>query len=382
MRLLMCFLGSILLSGCFTFQYLGKNQFNIEKKWVRNTLNADYLGGKRQHRFSPIITETTIYVANAIDGIRAYDRSSAKVLWRKSIKDGVEGGAILHNNQLLFGASDGFFYSLNAHNGEIRWTYPIHSEGLSAPFAEGGVVYFISGNNVVHAVEIETGKLVWVYTRRDPTNISIRGGSQPNVVGDLVYIGFSDGYLVALKKNTGSVFWEILLNKNKRFRDVDAHPVIDSDKIFISSYDGSLYCLRLDTGQVLWSLDEGGYAEVEIEGNTIFYPTTTGKMLSLDKNSGKVLWTYNTRGGMGTKPVVYNEILIFGEMHGALVFLNKNTGQFIKHFETGWGIASTPTLDLSKNELFLLSGGANLYTLGLSWRRLNQLWPWEKGVDL
>ncbi len=362
--------------GCSSFGGVGANRFFVEKRWVRNTLVKEHQGSERQHRFSPVITSDLVIQGNAIDGVVAYDRKTANPRWRIPIRDGSESGAVIDGDTLLFGGSDGFFYAVKLLTGEIRWTYPIRSESLGQPYASDGVVYFVAGNNVLHAIDIQSGKLVWVYTRRDASNLSIRGGSQPNVAGEYVYAGFSDGFLVAIKKSSGALVWEVSLNRNKRFRDVDAHPIIDGDRIFVPSYDGALYALNKSDGRVLWSVEEGGESAVTLLGNRLYVSTSSGKVLALDKDSGKVLWSFQTSTGIAVRPAIYREMVIAGEMRGALVFLDSRTGQKISEFHPGWGVSSEAVVDADKNEVYFMSSGANLYSLRLAWRRWAKTWPW------
>ena len=122
---------------------------------------------------------------------------------------------------------DGLLYAVRVDDGRVLWTYPLKAEGLAKPRVVNGTVYVLGGNNVMHALNARSGKLLWVYNRREAGTLSIRGGSQPAVSGDLVLVGFSDGAMVALNKSSGALMWETSLNRNKRFRDVDASPVID-----------------------------------------------------------------------------------------------------------------------------------------------------------
>ncbi|MGE0528393.1 MAG: PQQ-binding-like beta-propeller repeat protein, partial [Bdellovibrionales bacterium] len=213
----LAFLGA----GCSLLK-ASPHRFAVEKKWVRGTLEREYLSGRRMHRFPPLLTENLVITGNAIDGIVAYDRASAYPIWRLAVKDGVEAGAELANGILYFGAGDGQFYAVQPENGQVLWTYPLKAEGIARPLVRGGVVYVLGGNNVAHALNAQTGKLIWVYNRREAGNISVRGGSRPAVAGDFVMFGFSDGSLVALNRTSGAVVWESSLNRNKRFRDVDA----------------------------------------------------------------------------------------------------------------------------------------------------------------
>jgi outer membrane protein assembly factor BamB len=363
--------------GCQTRTIGPEQRFNIEKRWVRYTPQKEHHGSYRQHRFEPIVLDQMIIQANAIDGLVAYNRQSASPVWRLTIKDGVEGGAVVNNDRLFFGASDGFFYSVKWKSGEVAWAYPIRSEALGTPLVANGVVYFLAGNNVFHALDANTGKLLWVYTRRDASNLSIRSASQPSISGDLVLVGFSDGSLVALKKLTGILAWETLLNRNKRFRDVDSRPVIDGERIYISSYDGALYCLKLTDGQVVWSVEFGGLDAPVISGKDLFYSTSDGRTLAIDKNSGKILWTYVNPNGLAVQPSIYRDLLLIGEVNGDLRFLDQRTGRLVGLFSPGWGVTAKPFVDQDKNEVYIMSAGANLFSLRLAWRRQAAVWPWE-----
>ncbi len=366
----------VFASGCASFKP-GRNQFAVEKRWVRQTLEKEYLGGRRLHRFQPIITDSIVIVGNSIDGVVAYERSGVAERWRFPLKDGVESGAVLADGILYFGAGDGQFYALFAESGNVLWKYPMKAEGLAKPLVHGDSVYVLGGNNVVHALEAKTGKLLWTYNRREANNISIRGGSQPAVSGDLALIGFSDGALVALNRSSGSVVWETNLNRNKRFRDVDATPVVDGDTVYASSYDGSLYALSLSDGKIIWSIDDGGYEEVLIQGSTLFYSTSSGKVMAIDKQSGKIVWSKDNPQGIGTAPTLFKSVLMVGELNGALRFIDARSGDSLGNFQPGRGVTSRPTIDPKKGEVYFISSDANIFALRIGWRRFGREWPWE-----
>lgn len=363
-------------AGCSTLQS-SPNKFVVEKRWVRHTVNQDYLAGRRIHRFAPILTDSMVIVGNSIDGLVAYNRLTAHVKWRYEIKDGVEGGAQLSEEVLYFGSGDGQFYALQADTGKVLWTYPLKAEGIARPLVRNGVVYVLGGNNVAHALNAKTGKLIWLYNRREASNISIRGGSQPALVGDLVLFGFSDGSLVALNRTSGSSLWEVNINRNKRFRDVDSAPILDGDTIYVSSYDGALYALNKTDGRTLWSVDEGGYDEVLVQGNTVFFSSTSGKTMALDKASGKLIWSRDNPNGSATAPVIYKGVLIVGEMEGALRFFDARTGEPLGEFEPGRGVTSKASVDPKSGEIYFMSTDANLFALHGNWKRFAKDWPWE-----
>lgn len=373
--LLSAILGASVL-GCSSLQ-TAPNRLVVERRWVRDTPTQTYLGARRIHRFQPLLLDKIVIVGNAIDGVVAYDRDTAHTKWRLNVKDGVEPGAMISDDIVYFGASDGQFYAVQAETGSVLWTYPLKAEGLGRPLVKAGVVYVLGGNNVAHALDAKTGKLLWIYNRREASNISVRGGSMPMVAGDMVYVGFSDGSLVALNKSSGAVIWEANLNHNKRFRDVDASPVLDGDTVYVSSYDGGLYALNRLDGKILWSIDDGGYEEVVIQGNTLFYSSTSGKLYAADKVSGKILWSRENPRGIATGPILFKGTVAVGEFSGALRFYDARSGDYLTEFEPGRGVTSRVAIDAKKGEVYFISHDANMYALSVNWKHTAKEWPWD-----
>lgn len=375
------FLSLIFLVSCshlMPHQDLKSRRLVLEKKWVRNVLITDYLGFRHPQRMTPIVTAGSVIQGNAIDGISKYDRQSGNLIWNIPLKNGVEAGAVLVGNYLFFGANTGFFYCADATTGKLVWTFPVRADILSTPKFENGSVYFVAGNNKLYSLSAESGKENWVYSRRDTSNISVRGGSQPEINGDLIYAGFSDGYVVALHKKTGKIEWEKLINENKRFKDVDAHPVISDNNVYVSGFDGDIYCLDKMNGNVLWKSPYGGFSGVVLNNDMLYASTSTGAVVALNKETGKLIWKYDLKDDYATRPVLYKGLLLFGEYHGDLKVLDSHTGKLITLYSPGRGIMSSPDIDSKTGDLFFFSVNANLYAFHMGWKLQSDLWPWEQ----
>ncbi|MNK08068.1 Outer membrane protein assembly factor BamB precursor [compost metagenome] len=355
------------LTGCSSFQAREERVFEVKRAWVRQTTEKDNLGFRKINRMTPLLVGDLIIQGNGLDGIVAYDRDSGQLKWRLPIANGVEPSATHIRDRVFVGASDGNFYSLSAKTGEVQWTFNTKSENLSEPLLDEGVVYFLAGNNVLYALDAATGRQLWLYSRQDTSQFSIRGGSRPALKNGILYVGFSDGSLVALNSKNGNVQWEIQLNRNKRFRDVDASPILDGETIYIAGYDDRLYAVSAVKGEVLWRVDGGGYSAVTAIGNKLIYPTTTGEVWALNKTNGEKLWSYKLPTGIATQVRNYKGILVFGESQGKLQFLDANTGKVLGGTEPGRGILSAPSIDEKNNRVYFISGEANLYAIDAGW---------------
>jgi outer membrane protein assembly factor BamB len=335
----------------------------VHKEWVSNTVDGEDHTFRKTHRMKSLLFDDRVIQGNAIDGIAAYRRDDGNQIWRIPISGGVEGGVDQVKDRLFFGGNNGVFYSVSVITGEIFWTFSAKTEVLSAPTLFEGNVYFLAGNNILYSLDASDGKEQWIYSRVDSQNISVRGASRPLIQNGVLYMGFSDGYMVALDAKTGTVKWEQWLNKNKRFKDLDGAPVIDGEEIYITGFDSALYCLKKTSGQLLWKSEPGGFGEVLIADEAIVYSTSTGQVLALNKKDGTKIWSYSLNDGIATTPVFYQNKIVVSESQGQILFLNMKTGVLDASFDPGRGSFAPVAVDEKKNELYFISREAHLYKL-------------------
>ncbi len=376
-----------ILSGCTSFESGVRRELVLESSWVRSTAKKENLSFRRMNRMTPVFYENgplqLVIQGNALDGIVAYNRGTGSEVWRLDLENGVEGGAALAGDRLYFGSSDGSFYAVSARNGRVLWSTNFRAETLAPPSVENGVVYAQSGADVLYALDAETGRQIWRYNRQVTDSLSIRATTQPVVVGDLVLAGFSDGFLVALKKRDGNLVWERKLGRSQRFHDVDSTPVVDGKNVYVASFDAALYSLNVATGEINWTVNEGAYVPVTLgEGrfsDRLYYATANGKILILDKVSGKQIGEIQVRKGIATQPVLYRNYLIYGESEGALTVADAESGRALARFYPGEGVVARPAIWGATGDAFFISKGANLHALRLSYKRATDNFPWRKG---
>lgn len=370
-------LATLCAAACTQFERLQsetkeKRIFKAEKKWVRQTTLEDQLKFRKINRFKPVLYKDLVIQGNSIDGLVAYTQQGGQSRWRLAIPNGVESSAALINNRLFFGAMDGQFYSVNADNGMVIWTFPTRIETLAEPLLVDGVVYFLTGNNSLFALDAATGKQSWIYSRQESSTLSIRGGSKPAYKNGSLIVGFSDGALVSLLAETGTVKWERQLSRNKRFKDLDSDIVIDKDFIYVLGFDDSVYCLNVNTGEEIWRYRTGGYGRPYVSQDMVYFASTNNEMIALNKESGREVWKINlTKSSIASSPEFYKGTIAFGESNGMLRFVDALSGNSIAHFEPGRGVFAQPAIDAEANRAYFVSNEANLWALEIGWSRPN-----------
>jgi outer membrane protein assembly factor BamB len=372
----------VMTSGCAGIgKGTQRREFVVENKWTRATTRDEHLGFRRMNRMPPVILDQMILQANSVDGLVAYSREEGREIWRLNLKNGVEGGVQVVGDRIYFGSSDGQFYCVSLATGKPLWTFPVRAETLAPPTVEKGVVYFQSGADVVYALDAQTGKQLWLYNRQVTGNLSIRSTTRPTIAGESLLVGFSDGFIVSLRKNDGGLIWERKIGRANRFQDVDSTPVVDGQSVFVASFDAALHSLDVESGRINWTVDEGAYVPVTIGSGRfserLFYSTVSGKILSIDKRSGKILNTIDVKRGIATQPTFFRGYLLYGESEGALVAADPESGAVVSRFEPGTGLVARPSVIDSTGEVYFISNAANLYSLRMGLRPAGDKLPWQ-----
>lgn len=371
--------GFLFLGACSHFNAVKINkeqpkEFQIQKLWVRSSLNKDNLEYRKINRSTAIIIDDILIQANSLNGIIAFNKNTGKKIWSLEIDNGVEPSFARIRDRVFVSANDGKFYSIDARVGKIIWSFDTKSENVGTPYLDEESVYFISGASVLYSLDAATGKQNWTYSHQDTSNFSIRGTSEPVVYKGMLFAGFADGTMLAFDAKIGAIKWQTQLNKNKRFRDIDAHPIVVDNQLFVPGFDDKLYCLSYLTGEVLWTIDQGGYSGITMKYDMLLYPTSSGEVLALDKSNGSVIWSYKLSAGLATQIQTLNGLAIFGESQGAVVFIDIKSGKVKAKYNPGRGVLASPLVEENLSRVYFISGEANVYALEASWISNNQ-WP-------
>ncbi len=168
--------------------------------------------------------------------------------------------------------------SSNVAELKAEWQAHLNGSGVGPPYSGeaqpivyDGVVYIPTGADDVFALDVETGKPIWVYqSKLDNLITAVCCGwtSRGVAIGEgKIYLGRLDGKLVALDQHTGKEVWSV---QAERWED---GYVITSAPLY---YDGMVIT---------------GFAGGEFAAR--------GRVKAFSARSGKLIWTFYTVPGPG-----------------------------------------------------------------------------------
>ena len=350
--------------SCKNLSSSNKDNKLFQKIWVKETIQESFKYPSRLQSVSPTLAGNLLVQGNKSTGLYAYTTKNGKQKWFFPIKNGVAGGIFLTANRVFFSGADGFFYSLNLQTAQIVWKYYTGIVNSSAPVLHKGIIYFSSPHRL-YALSAHNGKNLWTYgvTIEDKAFI-VEGVTAPLVTNNKVYFKPANNSIVALNLK-GKLQWQKKLSSHSKLAFAGSAPVLSTTCLYTAHFESGLFCLNKRNGKVIWKNSIPSHGDILLSGSFLFYPTKDGRILALHQKSGKIIWTHKVPKPVSTSLVMYKNTLIYGEYHGDLRFLSKQTGREVGHFAFGSGMSAVPVVSSTRSELYFLSNFGWLYKLKL-----------------
>lgn len=326
------------------------NPIDVDAAWSRN------LGDNRQRqglRQRPAIDGDRLFVSNddgrvlAIDiatGDTVWDSEAVAVgksgsrwtFWKKRLRDGgVSGGPAVGNGLVVAGGRNGEVVALDASTGAERWKTTVTSEVLATPLIVNDLVVVRSGDGRTFGLSAADGSRKWVFDRGLP-NLSVRGNGSPISSGSLVFLGYDDGSVIALRLADGALAWEQLVaepdgrNDLERIADVDGELQAGVTEMFAASAHGQTVALAIDSGRPLWNRDVGSYGGLALTTDRVLVSDPDGTVWALDRSTGSALWKQDQLARRWlTTPAVQGNYAVVGDVEGYLHWIRLDDGQIV-----------------------------------------------------
>ncbi|HEX5063121.1 MAG TPA: PQQ-binding-like beta-propeller repeat protein [Kofleriaceae bacterium] len=317
----------------------------------------------------------TLYIGSAHGWFYALRASNGQVRWRRLVGS-VVTAPLVDRGMLYVGTNDGFLVALDAQTGAEKWRYQSRGPIGQTPAAAGDLIVFANEADQVVAVDAISGKFKWQYKSETPEEYTLRGHAGVTIDGDLIYTGFSNGTLVALRRDSGSVAWSTSLKADAdRFMDVDATPIVLEGTLYASSSSGGVYALDKATGLVKWRVPfydasmpsaTGNVGGIASDGKAIYVSVADLGTYAIDLN-GNILWRVGARGGgEPAEPVVFADMVVYSLASAGLFIAERKTGKTLEWFDPGDGVSAQPTIT-ADGRLFMMSNRGILYAFDLEY---------------
>jgi outer membrane protein assembly factor BamB len=265
------------------------------------------------------VSEGKLFATSGRGVIAAFDATSGKELWKKSLRTPFRSAPRIADNKLLAITTDSQLFAFNSENGEVLWSHRGIGETASlmnsvSPAVSGGDVIVPYASGEIYSLSAADGNQLWSDSLAAPgrtlASSSFSGiGGDPVVDGDFVFAVSSSGKLAVFALATGQKIWE------KPISAINT-PWVAGDYLFVLTSDNNLICFVKYTGAVRWSVKLPSYEnEAEKEDSILWRGPillvgklivvgSQGEMKIINAADGKILDTKDIPEGIITAPVV------------------------------------------------------------------------------
>ena len=327
----------------------------------------------------PIIAEGRVYAIDSESRVSAFDAKTGSRLWRADLTpsqedDGHVAGGLAFSQGRIY-ATTGFAQTvaLDAKTGAEAWRQPMPGPVRAPPTVRGGLVFVVTVDNHVFALDAGTGKQEWTYAGITES-AAILGGAAPAVDGGVVVVPFSSGELVALRTDNGRLLWSESLATARRTDQVSAmshirgRPVIDRGRAFALSHGGVMVAIDMRTGRRVWERQIGGLESPWVAGDYLYVLTGDSEVACLSRTDGRILWVQSLpRWGNEEKkknpitwtgPILASDRLIVAGSHGEALTLSPYNGDIVGFEPMPDGVSVAPVA--ADGSIYFLANDADI----------------------
>ncbi len=265
------------------------------------------------------------------------------------------------------GAQTGYSPDIGPSLGKVVWRFPKPNQSRTLqPVLSQGRVYFANRN---YCLNEETGE-----------RIEINEAERDLVLSDMTGVSAQmDGEQITLLDGKNRI-WE-----NEVGFELRGKPAIYSEKLYIGGSQGQLLALDILDGKVLWS----HHADKKVEAAFQYYSTGTeyegrlyiggasSELYCLDPENGSLLWKYEVSDWIRSRPLVIGEVVYIATLDGNLYAL-RDEGDRATELKKEKVNEHGFTGDLQGSEKGILAAGRDhiLYSISLDNLSIN----WKHGI--
>jgi outer membrane protein assembly factor BamB len=362
-------LATVLLQGCSWIRSWGdpepgdpaplvEFEESLEVRKVWSTGVGDGMG-KQGLSMAPVYSSGVLVAADYEGRLAAVDAETGRKNWELKTKQPFSGGPGLDSDRIYMGTIDGRVIAYDRAGGAELWNAQVSSEVLAPPASADGIVAVRCIDGRVFGLDAVSGRRLWIYDHKAPL-LTLRGETDLLIRAGILFVGYDDGSVVALRLSDGSVVWNQTIASPEgrteldRLADIGQQMVIVASDLIVSSYKSRIVSLAADSGRLLWFKDIASATGVQVDRTSLAVSEKNDDLWMLDRRNGSTIWKVDQLTNRGlTRPAFYGGYVVVGDKEGYLHWLDSEIGSFVARKRAGKkGFAAAP-----------LTVGTTLYVL-------------------
>ncbi len=326
-------------SGAGVDRFDGALRVPLVGQWQHTLDNPGVWALARYELGSPLIDGDRVLLGNSrAPGVLVLDRRDGRRLDLFDTVNPVQTSPVVVDGGYVVADTGGYLYRFT-EDGSLLWRYHVDGPIYAPPTVEGDRVYAVTTTDIVGCVSLDTGTWIWTFRPEETevrTELSLLGSSSPVIREGNLYTGLSDGRLICLSADRGTLSWDLDIGEG-RFIDVDTTPVFTDDGLLIvGGHSGPLVAVDLQRHALAWRAEFGVMGQLYVAYGRVFASGDDGVLRSLDASTGDLLWSWELRGkDILNGPVGRGRIILLTTRQGFLIAIDAFSGGPLWRLEPG-----------------------------------------------
>lgn len=258
---------------------------------------------------APVCAEGKIFILSDKGEIYAFDNVTLNQVWVSPLSITTLKGNIFTNNVLLNKSHVTYnngklaitlgnknVLVLGASNGKVLLAKTLFDAVRTQSVISGNLLYVVTVSNSLYAIDIQTGRTVWM-DEAMPETITSSSSISPFVYNGNLIAGYSNGVLSTYKSENGNILFRTATKKELGNEEVlgydinnfEAQPIIENSDLYFASKD-SLQKVNVNSTSVYWRKDIKDIKSIYHSGNYLFIITNAKQISAINKANGIVEW--------------------------------------------------------------------------------------------
>jgi outer membrane protein assembly factor BamB len=279
-----------------------------------------------------------LFIASTDGYLYALKQASGALVWRIHLGNYLTDATPALEGQALFVAvHSSALEALDAHTGQVYWTFETNEKIQAPPLAVGKRV-LLASRTTLWALDAASGRLLWKFHRAVsawPTTGS------PTVAGNTVYFGLGSGTRFwALDLVDGHIFWSFDTADR-----ITSTALLAGNTVYVATWHGSIFALERLNGKKLWSFAlntspaqsvvDGVGGSMALANGRLYVGDYRGSILCFDASRGALIWRYATGAPILATPLVAAGLVYIGSGDGYFYALDTHSGRPAWRYQTG-----------------------------------------------
>jgi outer membrane protein assembly factor BamB len=318
------------------------------------------VGGEVQGKL--VRAGATLYVPSMGGDLVALDPASGKQRWRVRTGGAVFSTPMIADGRVVFGSADHHVYAVDATTGHTCWKASTGGAVFAGAAQAGGIVCVASTDRTIYGLAASTGEVRWKAHGEGMFQ------SQVATDGARFFVGCWDNAFRALDVETGRELWKQKFGRSFYYAPAIGAPTTGAGRVFVTSNDGYLHAMKADTGDVVWEVagPSLGYSGPLFHAGRLYNASLTerGRVFGFDARSGAKLWETPTGSVIYDSSCAWaddadrsNGLVFVGSVDGTFSALRAGDGALRWQYRLGPGhVFSSPATDARRVYIGSLSG--------------------------